>query len=262
MKVAISGKGGVGKTTLSAMLAATLALKQRRVIAVDADPDANLPLALGVPADQEPTPLSEMKELIAERTGSAKAYGGYFKLNPKVDDIPDKYARRIGAIRLLVLGGISKGGEGCLCPATALLKALLVHLAVGRDEALVMDMEAGLEHLGRATAQSMDALLVVVDGDPWSRQTARRIRKLAGDAGIKRLFAVANRAADEATLREIQADIPQLPLIANIPEDKRLHGGIIRLEGENMRPQKVLEEHLPAIEKIIREIDRRTAEPS
>ena len=123
MKLAISGKGGVGKTTLAAMLCGVLAMQNRRVIAVDADPDANLGSALGIPPDDPITPLAEMSEMITQRTGAADAYGGYFKLNPKVDDIPEKFSRAIGTIRLLTLGGVPKGGGGCICPASALLKA-------------------------------------------------------------------------------------------------------------------------------------------
>ncbi len=139
MKIAVSGKGGVGKTTLSAMLAGTLALRGRRVIAIDADPDANLASALGVAPGEQPTPVAEMRELIAQRTGATDGYGGYFKLNPKVDDIPETYARQIGSIRLLVLGGISRGGGGCLCPASALVKALVTHLVLGKGDAIGMD---------------------------------------------------------------------------------------------------------------------------
>ena len=143
MKIAVSGKGGVGKTTLSSLLAGALALRGRGVIAVDADPDANLGSGLGLPDDEELTPLAAMRDMIAERTGSADNYGGYFKLNPKVDDIPEIYARRIGSVRLLTLGGVKKGGAGCICPASALIKALLTHLVLGRDDVVIMDMEAG-----------------------------------------------------------------------------------------------------------------------
>jgi len=223
MKVAISGKGGVGKTTLAAMLSGALGLQGRRVVAIDADPDANLASALGVPDDTEVVPLSKMEEMIKERTGSADEPGGYFKLNPKVDDIPDEYALKIGPVRLLSLGGVSQGGSGCICPATAIVKALLVHLIIGRDDAVIMDMEAGLEHLGRATAQSMDALLVVVNPDKWSVQTARRVKELADDLGMKKVFAVANRvgsagqaAGDEAadTVAGITEGLGDLPLSA------------------------------------------------
>ena len=255
MKIAISGKGGVGKTTLSAMLAGTLALKGNSVIAVDADPDANLASALGVPAKEQPTPIVEMRDLIKERTGATDAYGGYFKLNPNVEDIPDTYARRIGNIRLLVLGGISRGGEGCLCPAAVLIKALLTHLVLGKDDAIVMDMEAGIEHLGRATAQSMDALIVVVNRAPWSVQTALRIQKLASDIGVKRLFAVANGVADPANVERIRGELGEIPLLGHIPYDEQLQAALVRstAQGE-LEPAEGLAAHLGAAESILSEL--------
>lgn len=258
MKLAVSGKGGVGKTTLSAMLAGALALDGHPVIALDADPDANLGAALGLPPSSQPKPLAEMRDLIAERTGSAKNYGGYFKLNPKVDDIPEMFAHRIGLIRLLALGGMRDGGQGCLCPASALLKALLVHLVLGRDESLVMDMEAGLEHLGRATAQSMDALIVVVDGSSWSRQTARRVHKMADDIGMRRILAAANRIGEPAELEEIRKDLDDIPLIGQVPYDARLSRGVFHISPDSeASPAAVLQEQLPAIKAILSEVDRR-----
>ena len=252
MKIAISGKGGVGKTTLSAMLTAALALRGRGVIALDADPDANLAAALGVPIDRQPIALAEMKQLIAERTGSEGGYGGYFKLNPKVDDLPDKYAARIGTIRLLVLGGVKKGGGGCICPASALVKALLAHLILGRDDAVVMDMEAGIEHLGRATGQSMDALVVVVDGGPWSVQTALRIRRLAGDIGMEKLFAVANRVGAPGALERIRGELGDIPLIGGVPYDERIQSAVAHLtDADGLKPTEGLAAHLDTIESIL-----------
>ena len=259
MKIAISGKGGVGKTTVSAMLAAALAAKNRRVIAIDADPDANLAAALGISPRQNITPLSEMDELIAERTGSKAGYGGYFKLNPKVDDIPESYALAVGEhIRLLVLGGVSIGGGGCICPASALLKALLVHLILAGDEALVMDMEAGIEHLGRATAGSMDALIIVVDESPWSLQTAARVRQLAGDIGLKKLFVVANRITEPADLQQIRAGLDGLELIGQIPCDPRLQAGVLQTADRD-QPQltDAMKDHLPAVESVLAKLESR-----
>lgn len=259
MKVAISGKGGVGKTTLSAMLAAAPALKGRQVIAIDADPDANLASALGFAEPDEPVPLAEMDDVIAERTGSKDSGGGYFRLNPKVDDIPEKYAARAGNVRLLVLGGVSKGGGGCICPASALLKALLIHLVLGRDETLVMDMEAGIEHLGRATAQSVDALIVVVDSSPWSIHTALRVRQLAGDISVRNIFAVANRVDGLEQLDGIAKQLGDIPLIGYLPYDKRLMGGVAKIGPDGqMQPSAALTEHLPRVEAIIDEVKRRT----
>jgi len=259
MKLAVSGKGGVGKTTLSAMLAGALALKGQGVVAIDADPDANLASALGMPDGEPITPLVKMRDLIRERTGSQEDYGGFFKLNPRVDDIPQKYARRIGNIHLLVLGGISKGGEGCLCPAAALLKALLIHLVLGRDDALIMDMEAGIEHLGRATAQSMDAMIVVVDASPWSRQTARRVRELAGDLGLKKVLAVANRVDHAADLKKIADELGDIPLIGHLPTDDRLVAGIARAAPDGrMEASAALTGNLRAVEEILSAVKTRT----
>lgn len=252
-KIAISGKGGVGKTTLAAMLAGYLGLSGRKVIAVDADPDSNLASALSVPPDKQLRPLSEMRGLIAERTGSKSGYGGYFKLNPDVSDIPEKYACQIGPIRLLVLGGVATGGAGCICPASALLKALLIHLLLRPGDVVILDMEAGIEHLGRATAGSVDALLVVVDASPWSAQTARRIRHLAGDIGVPNVFAVANRLGPSADVELIRRRLGDIPLIAQLPADEGIASGqFLRLDQNNqIEGTEVLRRHLPVLEGIV-----------
>ena len=257
VKIAISGKGGVGKTTLAALLAGALGLQNRRVIAIDADPDANLGGALGVPPDERVTPLAEMRDLIRQRTGAKDGYGGFFKLNPKVDDIPEQFSRRIGSIRLLVLGGVRRGGDGCICPATALLKALLIHLILARDEALIMDMEAGIEHLGRATAQSMDALIIVLNDSPWSLQTAGRVRKLAGDIGMKNVFAVANRINDRAQADRIKEQLGNVPLIGHLPEDNRLAKSVVTVAGDEIQAGLGLAANMQAVEEILSELKQR-----
>jgi len=267
MKIAISGKGGVGKTTLSAMLSGVFALKDQRVIAIDADPDANLASALGVPDETKIVTLAEMHDLIAERTGAQNQPGGYFQLNPRVDDIPDEYALQIGNIRMLALGGVARGGGGCICPATAIVKALLIHLIIGRDDILIMDMEAGLEHLGRATAQSMDAIVVVVNPDRWSVQTAVRVRDLAGDLGMKNVFAVANRLGTvgqdaggeiQAQLDQIQTTLGDVPLIGALPNDPGLVQGVLKISPDDgIEPTEALIAHTGAIESIIAEVRSR-----
>lgn len=256
MKIAVSGKGGVGKTTLSSMLAGVLALRGRTVIAVDADPDANLPSGLGVPDDERITPIADMDEMIAERTGSKRNYGGYFQLNPKVDDIPEQFARRIGNIHLLVLGGVSQGGGGCICPATALVKALLTHLILGRDDAVIMDMEAGIEHLGRATAQTMDALILVIDGSKWSTQTARTVKRLAGDIGLKTVLAVANRVSDSTDLAALAEDLDGMPLIGHVPYDLKLTEVIVRADADSLMPGQGLADHLATIQDMLGQISQ------
>ena len=140
---------------------------------MDADPDANLAMALGVPDPENLVPLSQMKEMIAERTESQPgSMGGFFKFNPKVDDIPEKYARQIDGIKLIIMGGVKKGGSGCVCPESVLLRTLVTHMVLLRDEVVVMDMEAGIEHLGRATAQGVDRLIIVVEPGRRSIETA------------------------------------------------------------------------------------------
>ena len=249
--IAVAGKGGTGKTLVSALLVRDQR-KHGAVLAIDADPDANLAAALGLPPEKHPAPLSQMRELIAERTGSSEGYGGYFKLNPRVDDIPDTYAAHVGHIRLLVLGGVEKGGGGCICPATVLVKALLSHLILARDDALVMDMEAGIEHLGRATGESMDAMLVVINDSAWSLQTAARIQTLAAQVGVGRLYAVANQIAPETDLDALRNALGEIPLIGQLPFDPKLRSGALRLGNDgSARPTDAAEAHMPAIEEIL-----------
>ncbi len=199
-KIAVTGKGGVGKTTLTALLAHIYAEQSRAVIAIDADPAGGLATALGVPPDLavQLTPIAEMEELIAERTGARPGtFGGFFSLTPRVDDIPDRFSIVHEGVRLLKMGTIEAGGSGCMCPESALLKALVTHLLLYRDEMMVMDMEAGVEHLGRATTQAVDAMLIVVEPGRRSIEVAGRIRELAGDLGLSRLYAVGNRVRTE-----------------------------------------------------------------
>ena len=194
MKIAVSGKGGVGKTTFAAFLIRALADSGKKVLAIDADPDANLAQALGVERASEIVPISKMKELIEERTESkVGSMGSFFKLNPKVSDLPEKLSKEVDGVKVMVMGGVKTGGGGCICPESILLKRLLSHIVLARDEAVVMDMEAGLEHLGRGTAISMDRLVVVVEPGRRSIETAHQIRKLAGDLGMTKLSFVGNK---------------------------------------------------------------------
>ncbi|MEW6751483.1 MAG: AAA family ATPase [Candidatus Latescibacterota bacterium] len=219
MKVAITGKGGVGKTTLGAGLATLFARGGARVIAVDADPDSNLAATLGFPEPGTITPLCQMQDLIAERTGArAGAPGALFTLNPKVDDIPETYCPKHDGIRLVVMGGGGRGGgSGCLCPENAFLRAFMAHLVFGRQDVVIMDMEAGVEHLTRGTARGVEALLVVVEPGQRSVETAGRIRRLAGDLGIANVVAVANKVRGEADRAFLQQQLADLEIAAFIP---------------------------------------------
>ncbi len=210
MKLAISGKGGVGKTTFSSLLIRTLNEMGKKVLAIDADPDANLAAALGIPDADKITPIANMKEMILERTGAQPgSIGGFFKLNPKVDDLPDSLSVKKDQIKLMRLGSVKKGGGGCLCPESTLLKALVMHIVLGRDEVVVMDMEAGIEHLGRATASAVDKLIVVVEPGRRSIDTAEHIRQLASEIKLKQVFIVGNKVRsekDEAYLKQHLTD--------------------------------------------------------
>jgi CO dehydrogenase maturation factor len=222
-KIAISGKGGVGKTTLAALLAHIFAERGISVIAIDADAAGGLAEALGLPRElaAQVTPISEMEDLITERTGAKPgAPGGFFSLNPRVDDIPDRFSVSHRGIRFLRLGTIESGGSGCICPESALLRALVTHLLLYNEEMLILDMEAGVEHLGRATAQAVDAFLVVVEPGQRSLQTAARVEKLAGDIGIKRVYAVGNkvRAEDDWTFIQGNSPVPTLGYLSANPE--------------------------------------------
>jgi len=211
MKLAVTGKGGVGKTTLSALLAGVFAQEGRRVLAIDANPDANLASALGLPAEVSTSivPIAEMADLIEERTGAKPGRsGGFFRINPRVEDIPERYSARKDSIWLLVMGTVKRGGAGCLCPESALLSALLQHLLIQRDEVVVLDMDAGVEHLGRATAQYVDAFVIVVEPGQRSLQTATTVRKLALDLGITRCLVAGSKTRSEAERQFIQENIP------------------------------------------------------
>ena len=206
MKIAVTGKGGVGKTTFAATLARLYADEGKKVLAADVDPDANLGLALGF--DEETldsiVPISKMRKLIEERTG-ANSQNQFYKLNPKVDDIPDTYGKTCNGVKLLVLGTVETGGGGCVCPEHVMLKRVINNLVIHRDDVVIMDMEAGLEHLGRGTTQGMDQFVVVIEPGARSVQTYKNVKRLAEGLGVKRVGVVANKVRgpeDEAFVRE------------------------------------------------------------
>ncbi len=208
LKLAVSGKGGVGKSTLAAALAILMARRGRNVLAVDADPDANLASALGIAAERQKTiiPIAEQKALIEQRTGAkVKQYGQIFKINPEVSDIADGYAYKHQGVSLLVLGAVENGGSGCACPENVLLKALVQDLVLHKDDALVLDMEAGVEHLGRATARGVNTMIVVVEPGQRSIDCAGRVLRMAKQIGLRDIRIVANKitsAEDERFVRE------------------------------------------------------------
>jgi CO dehydrogenase maturation factor len=223
MKLAVSGKGGVGKTTFASLLIRALSDQGRKVLAIDADPDANLASGVGIAGADQIVPIAEMKELVFERTGAQPgSIGGYFKLNPQVDDLPDALSAKLDNIKLMRLGGVKKGGSGCICPESALLRALVMHIVLRREEVVVMDMEAGIEHLGRATAKAVDKLIVVVEPGRRSIDTAGHIRRLAAEINLQRIFVVGNKIRGNADEEFLKVHLPDFEFLGFLPQDDRL----------------------------------------
>jgi CO dehydrogenase maturation factor len=222
MKFAITGKGGVGKTTLTSLLAYVYAARGDTVMAIDADPSPCLGPALGFPEDKlkDIRPIAEMEELILERTGAQKGtFGGYFKINPRTDDIPDRFSAVHRGIRLLELGAVELGGSGCICPESVLLKSLVSHILLRRNEVVLLDMYAGVEHLSRATTDAVDAMLIVAEPTARSLGTAAQIRDLAGDLKLTRLYLVGSKVENQADRDFIAKNSPGLPVIGYISSD-------------------------------------------
>ena len=220
MKLAISGKGGVGKSTLAAALALILKERGRTVLTVDADPDANLAAALGFDLDEQRSivPISKQVELIEERTGAkVDQYGQIFTLNPEVSDIAEKYASIKHGVPLLVLGAVKRGGGGCACPENVLLRALVADLILFKDQTLIMDMEAGIEHLGRGTTSDVDTMLIVVEPGLRSLEGARRIKEMGEEIGLERFAAVANKVQDEEDREFIVESLPDIEILEFVP---------------------------------------------
>jgi CO dehydrogenase maturation factor len=225
MKIAVSGKGGVGKSTLAAVLALLVAEKGGRVLALDCDPDANLAASLGMPEEmvQGIVPISRQIDLIEERTGAkVKQYGQMFKLNPEVSDIADGYATRFNGVEILVLGAVKQGGGGCACPESVLIRALVADLVLYKDDALIMDMEAGIEHLGRATSRGVDTMVVVVEPGQNSLDCAARIERMAAEIGIRNLAYVANKVDGPEDDAFIRRALEGKRLIGTIPYSREI----------------------------------------
>ncbi len=223
MKYAISGKGGTGKTTLAALLAHAFNRDGNKVLAVDADPDANLAAALGISAQQATgiTPISKQRQLIQERTGAVPGkFGQLFKINPTVADIPEKFCSEYKGIKILVLGAIQQGGKGCACPENVILQNLLSEIILNRHEIVIVDMEAGIEHLGRATARSIDKMLVIIEPGSRSIATARIIKKMASEIGIQSFGFIANKVRNIEQQKWITRQFPSEEILGIISYNK------------------------------------------
>jgi CO dehydrogenase maturation factor len=243
MKIAISGKGGVGKTILASLLSKMFAEAGYSVLAIDADPNSNLAATLGFPHPDDVTPISEMSALIEERTGAPPGKASsFFKLNPKVDDLPEKYSLKYNGIRLMVMGRIKKGGTGCYCPENALLQALITHLLLGRDEVVILDMEAGVEHLGRATAKAVDKLIIVVEPGRRSVETAHRIKKLAQEIGLHNIAIVGNKIRGQSEQEFLTSSLPGFKFLGFISYDQAIVDADLKNRSVLNASQKVINE--------------------
>ena len=256
MKLAISGKGGVGKTTLSALIAQYYADQGRDVLAVDADPSPCLAGALGLPKDLQAklSPIAEMDQMIEERTGAKPGtVGGFFTLNPRVDDIPERFSVTHRGVRLLEMGSVDLGGSGCICPESAMLKTLFTHLMFREDDILIIDMYAGVEHLGRATVDFVDAMIVVVEPTKRSLGTAAQIKNLAKDIGLNRIWLVGNKVRTEEEKEFLEKNSPGIPFLGTLPMDL----GVLDAD----RLGKPVYDHVPSLFKASEDIAQTLLEP-
>ncbi len=257
MKIAISGKGGVGKTLLSAFLSRTFSQAGFSVIAIDADPDANLAATLGFNHPEQIVPISELEDLIEERVGVRPGQSGsLFRLNPRVDDLPDKYSVKIDGIRLMSMGRIKRGGTGCYCPEGALLQSLMSHLIVQSNEVVIMDMEAGIEHLSRGTAKSVDKLIIVVEPGRRSIETARTINHLARDIGVEKIAIVGNKIRSESDKEFIKSSLPNSEFLGFIPYDPAITEADLASRSVIESSREAAEEVKAIYDKLVSSVER------
>jgi len=250
MKIAISGKGGVGKTTFAAFLMKSLQKAGKKVLAIDADPDANLAQALGAKNASEITPISKMRSLIEERTDSkVGTMGGFFKINPKVSDLPEKLSVDAGGVKLMVLGGVKAAEGGCICPESVLLKVLVTHLILFRDEVIILDMEAGLEHLGRGTARAVDKMIVVVEPGRRSMETANEIKRLSEELGIKDLLIVGNKIRSQKDKDFLLKNMEDFNFLGFLP----FNDNIIEADLDDRPPYELSPDGLEIVSHMIQE---------
>jgi CO dehydrogenase maturation factor len=224
----------------------------KRVLAIDADPDANLAAGIGIENADRIVPIAEMKELVFDRTGAQPgSIGGFFKLNPKVDDLPDALSATLENIKLMRLGGVKKGGSGCICPESTLLRALVMHIVLARDEVVVMDMEAGIEHLGRATAKAVDKLIVVVEPGRRSIDTAEHIRRLAAEIGLNSIAVVGNKIRGPKDREFLQKHLHDFEFLGFLPYDEAL----IEADLSGVSPFEVDSPSKARVESMIKNIE-------
>ncbi|MEI6564087.1 MAG: AAA family ATPase [bacterium] len=259
MKIAVTGKGGVGKTTVSTLLAHAFKASGHSVVAIDCDPDSNLLACMGYPHPEDVKPLVELHALIEEKMGvKPGTTGGMFRLNPFVEDIPDRYAITIDGIRVLVAGAVKKGGSGCYCPENSMVRALISHLLVDAKTDLVLDMEAGVEHLSRGTISTVDGLLIVVEPGLRSVETAFRVRDMAADLGLKRVMVIGNKIRSESDKEFLRTEMKDMEIAGFLPYEPRIR----EAEIARRTVASASEEMRGTIQNVVRLIEERTAKRS
>ena len=221
MKIAVSGKGGVGKTTVAANLIYLFAKNGFYVFAVDADPDARLGLTLGIEQERlaSLTPLVDMKEVIEEKSGGK---GAFYNLDPDVEDVIDNYSLQQGRIKFLIMGGIKQGGSACYCRENSFLNAILNSLLLDKQEVVVLDMSAGIEHLTRGTARGVDFMLVVTEPTRTSIKTAGLVKRLSAELGIKNVKILGNKVRKEEEIKYLQDNFSPGEIIGVLPFEEKV----------------------------------------
>ncbi len=219
MKIAVSGKGGVGKTTVAAALVNYFARRGDGVYAVDADPDASLGITLGLDPQliAEQTPLIELKKVIDEKNAGG---GALVDLNPNIEDVLEEYSIQKGPVKFLRMGGVKQGGSACYCKENSFLQSLLNSLLLDKPEKVILDMSAGIEHLTRGTSRGVDLMLVITEPTLTSVRTSLLVDKLAGELGIKGLYFLGNKIRNQEEVEFLEESLPPKKLGGSLPFDE------------------------------------------
>jgi CO dehydrogenase maturation factor len=237
MKIAISGKGGVGKTTIMALIARELKKKGKDVLVIDADPSPHMAETLGINHSEQITPIADMTKLLAERSGKTPG-SPFYQMNPQVNDLLENFMVKQDGLKLMVLGAIQKADTGCACPESHVLRKMLKKMLLTADEVVLLDMEAGVEHLGRGTVAGADHLLIVVIPSRSSIRTALKIKKLADEVRIPHISFVGNLVQGEDDRDFLEQGLAARP-IAFFPDSQA-----VRKAERNETPVVQLEDQL------------------